>query len=340
MSHLLISDANQHEINIFTLPELEEHSKCSLIGRTAVLSVTSNEKYAIAVHRDDNYISIIDPAQPQMVQAIAVDKQPTHFHAHDGYSVIFNDGSGAVNILNESDITQIITHPATKPDHGSALLIRDHLLIGYLRRGCVEVYHQGKLTQIFDCCPMLHGLAQIDDTAIFGCSDGVLLLKYADEKFTASKISNPDDTPVRVRVGLFATHAQQKVVAGNLGHGLALIDIASETMRVINLPDHPLAFRFDTTGECLFALTSDGLLHRLSLSTDELDSIQVTLSVAAPKGPDGKIRPGFTIHDNSIYIISPDECALLEVSADDLTVKNHLKLPFKPSKIVALKSYR
>jgi len=337
--HLLIAHEETSMLTLMDASTLHAVREFELPGRIAVLGTSSDGRYGFAIHRDDDCISIIE-SRGEVVRAIAASgKQPTHFHAHAGYCLVFNDGSGSVMVFDETDIPRHINRIVRQPDHGSALKIGDYLVVGYLRGGCVEVYRWGEdePIQTFDCCPMLHGAAQVGDTALFGCSDGVLLLKPDGDHFVAKKLRNPPDTPDRVRVGLLTTHEASGFAAGNFGQGLALIDPTEETMRVLPLSDYPLKFSFDTSGEYLHVLTSDGFLQRRSLKRDEHKALQVVQPVAAPKGPDKKARPTFASDGDWLYITDPAQQKLLRVSGDDLVEDTYISLSYRPATVAYLK---
>lgn len=338
--YLLIAHEETSVLTLMDASTLHAIREFELPGRIAVLGTSSDRRYGFAVHRDNDCVSIIE-SSGEVVRAIAASgKQPTHFQAHDGHCLIFNDGSGSVMIFDEEkNISRCMHQPVRQPDHGSALKIGDYLVVGYLRRGCVEVYRWGEAepVQTFDCCPMLHGAAQMRDTALFGCSDGVLLLKSDGEGFTAKKLSNPPDTPDRVRVGLLAAHEASGRAVGNFGQGLALIDPAEETMRVLSLSDYPLKFSFAASGDHIYVLTCDGLLQRISLIDDRHQTRAVVKPVAPPKGPDKKTRPTFASCDDWLYVTDPEHQKLLRVSVHNLVEDKHISLQYKPTAIVYLK---
>lgn len=340
MSHLLIAHAENHKLTLYDASELHAIREFELPGRIAMLGISSDGRYGFAIHRDDDCISIIE-SHGEVVRAITTSgKQPTHFHAHAGYCLIFNDGSGSVMIFDETDIPRHINQVVRQPDHGSALKIGDYLVVGYLRGGCVDVYRWGEAepVQTFDCCPMLHGAAQVGDTALFGCSDGVLVLKPDGGNFAAKKLPNPPDTPDRVRVGLLATHEASGFAAGNFGQGLVLIDPAQATMRVLPLSDYPLKFSFDASGDHIHVLTCDGLLQRISVTDDDRQAVSVVGPVVPPKGPDKKVRPTFAAYGDWLYVTDPEQQKVLRVSASELIEDRRASMHYKPAAVAYLKN--
>jgi hypothetical protein len=193
----------------------------------------------------------------------------------------------------------------------------------------VDVYQLGQpnIVQSFDCCPILHGAAQIRNIGLFGCSDGVLLLKKQGDNFEAIKLNHPANTLSRTRVGLFATHPNSPFVLGNFGQGLALIDPEQATLRVLPLPAQPLKFSFDETGVTVVVLTHDGILHHLDLPTGGVIATQKAVTaVDPPTGPDGKARPTFTLGAEQVYLIEPSENQLKAVNLTTMQLGRVCKL--------------
>lgn len=110
MSYLLITYAEEHRATLYNADTLHVLREVELPGRAAVLGASSDGHYGFAIHRDIDCITIIEPDGEINCVIAGVEKQPTHFHAHGGYSLIFNDGSGSVMIFDEKNISQYITH--------------------------------------------------------------------------------------------------------------------------------------------------------------------------------------------------------------------------------------
>ncbi len=339
---LLIAHASSPRLSLLEAATLQPLRDIQTAGRVAVLGASSDHRYAFAVHRDDHCLTLIDGTN-SVVQTVQMEAEPTHFHSYQGQTVIFNDGGGSVSIFNEASlmdnpVPRIVK--ATQPDHGSAVVIGEYLLAGHLRLGRVDVYRIGspEIVQSFDCCPVLHGVAQVGQTAAFGCSDGVLLIRREGDRFAATRIDNPPDAPRRARVGIFAAHPVEAFLLGNFGDGLALIDLANAALRVLPLPAHPLKFAFDPAGETILTLATDGLLYRLDpLSGEVLALVSVTQPVEAPKGPDGKPRPTFTLAGDAVCITAPDEEQLTVVSLNSFEVAQACPIPELPNALVWLR---
>lgn len=340
--YLLVTLAETSGLVLIDTQSLETVTPIDVPGRVAVLGVSASGRYGFAIHRDDDQVTIIDGSTGRSLGSVAVESQPTHFHAHRDQIVIFNDGTGSISIFEETALDRGDLTPqhvkVTQPDHGSAVVIDDMVLAGHLRLGRVDVYRLGQpdMLQTFDCCPVLHGAAQVDNIGLFGCGDGVLLVKKQGDELIPVKLDNPPDAPPRVRVGLFATHPATSLVLGNFGQGLSLIDPVDNTLTILSLPHHPLKFAFDASGQAALALTTDGALHHLELSGQVTKSAAVVEAVEPPKGPDGKPRPAFALAHDTLYIVSPQQNVLLQVDAHDFAVQKTVVLAGQPAGIAYL----
>ncbi|HVU14066.1 MAG TPA: hypothetical protein VHD90_22460 [Phototrophicaceae bacterium] len=337
---LLIAHASSPRLTLIDAATLQPMGEILTPGRTAVLGTSSDGRYGFAIHRDDDCITLIDGANGAS-RTIQTEAEPTHFHAYAGQVVVFNDGAGSVSIFDEAALDQpprVVK--ATQPDHGSAVVIDGYLLAGHLRLGQVDVYRiaDGQWVQSFDCCPVLHGAAQIGQTAAFGCNDGVLLIRKIGDTFDGIKLDNPPDAPRRARVGIFALHPSQPLLLGNSGAGLALIDVAQAIIRILPLPAHPLKFTFDRSGAAILTLTHEGTLYGLDPTSGKIvASVSVTQPVEIPKGPTGGPHPTFAIGDDAIYVAAPDEQRLTVIDAS-FSIGQTLSLNDQPNAVVCLRA--
>ncbi|PJF41827.1 MAG: hypothetical protein CUN55_11275, partial [Phototrophicales bacterium] len=292
MSTLLLHTSEQEKLTLVDAKTLEIIQKFDVPGRTAVLGASPHQRFGFAIHRDHDAITIIDGVAGIHLGTITVENQPTHFHAYDGHILIFNDGSGSVSLFWEEDLCAGKVAPQQlkvgPPDHGSAVLVENILLAGFLRSGRVIAYQLDNMEKLleFNGCTALHGAAQIDNIAIFGCKDGVLLIQKESDTLVSVQIANPSNTSSQNRVGIIATHPKSKIAVGNWGTGLALIFPQEKTMKIINLPAHPLKFSFDDAGDFVLVLGHDGYLYELDLEGNIIRRSQLLDAVIPPKGRD------------------------------------------------------
>lgn len=343
MSYLLVSNGDQHQLALLSASDLTLATQFDVPGRVAVLGTSGSGRFGFAVHRDDNAVTIIDGHTGQRLDTVEMAEQPTHFHAHADAIVIFNDGSGTVSLFSEKRLQAADTTPqhivVGDADHGSAVVIDDILLAGFLRKGSVVAYDlmNGEQIDQFDCCPVLHGATQLGQTALFGCGDGVLCVQVNGRSLFASKITNPPDSPKKVRVGLFADDPQQEQVLGNWGSGLMVIDPNAMRMQPLELPDHPLKFAYDATGNCVLVLDTAGNLHKIDpVACEIVQTVHLFSAVSTPKGPDKVARPSFAHDERFVYAIAPNEKYLAAVEVNTLSTASAVFLDFTPASIVCL----
>jgi hypothetical protein len=343
MSYLLVSNGDQHQLALLNTADLSLATQFDVPGRVAVLGTSGSGRFGFAVHRDDNAVTIIDGHTGQHLDTVEMAGQPTHFHAHADTIVIFNDGSGTVTLFSEERLQAGDTTPqhiaVGDADHGSAVVIDDILLAGFLRKGTVVAYDitNGEQIDQLDCCPVLHGATQLGQTALFGCGNGVLCIQVNGCSLSASKINNPPDSPKKVRVGLFADDPQQEQVLGNWGSGLMVIDPNEMRMQPLKLSDHPLKFAYDATGNCVLILDTAGNLHKADpVAREIMQTVHLFSAVSTPKGPDKVARPSFAHDERFVYAIAPNEKYLAAVAVATLSTMSAVNLNFTPASIVCL----
>jgi hypothetical protein len=78
---LLIVHHESHQLTLVDTISWQIIHQLEVVGRTALLEVSSSNRYGFAVHRDDHCVTLFDSTTSQL-QTIATEQQPTHFHAH------------------------------------------------------------------------------------------------------------------------------------------------------------------------------------------------------------------------------------------------------------------
>lgn len=355
---LLVSDASSRDLMVMDLASGELLARFSTPGEASRVYASPSGRYGVAIDRDDNRVTIVhsglglvahgdhaDLVQgaPHVLSTVNVGRQPTDIWTGGHHVAIFNDEDGSIAVLDERrfglslDFTRV---RVAQPDHGAAVVLGDYLLSGYLELGRVDAYTmQGELVESFEGCPRLHGHAVVGDTAAFGCSDGVLLIRHSRDgadALSAVKLDNPPASPEDARVGTVAGHENSRVIVGNFGEGIAIIDPVAGTLRAAPLPERPTSMRFSHGGEHLVLLTADGALHVLEPAGGEvLASLELVELVEVVEGAP---RPGLALAEGAIFVSSPGSGEVLEVHFEDgeLAVARRLPVPGMPAGIAVL----
>lgn len=347
---LLLTDANSHTVYVFDAHKGEKLASFSTPGEAGRAYASPNGSYGFVVHRDEHRVSLvyagleteghgdhIDLLEtvPYIASTYNLGQKPTHFFAHDNDIAFFNDASGTVAVLEQrmlgisSDYRKI---QVAQPDHGAPVVYKNHVLVGYLDLGRVDIYDQDDEVIVrFEACPRLHGEAMSGNSIVFGCSDGVLIIKENASVFTATKLENPLGAPEGARVGTVVAHEDSQVMIGNFGSGIVIIDLQAKTLTPILLPSNPVSMKF-VSKDSLIVLTADGYLHKLEPTTGRVLLSQAATDALEPEA----VRPSLALNDELIYLTQPSTKTLHEFELETLSQLRSMELEFTPFSLALL----
>jgi outer membrane protein assembly factor BamB len=192
-------------------------------------------------------------------------------------------------------------------------------------------------------CPSVHGEGTVkNETAVFGCSDGVLV--YEGGEFT--KIQAPDaygrtgnqyvtDTS-SIAVGDYNSDPDRE---GVLLEQLTLVDTVAKTMKIVTLPDGAgYTWRDVARGPSdeAIILGSDGALHVLDPETGEFgESYPV---IGAWEGPAEwqDAHPALVVQGDTAYVTEPATKKIFAVDVKTGEVIANASLPGTPNEIAVV----
>ncbi|MFK7988789.1 MAG: hypothetical protein AB8I08_22405 [Sandaracinaceae bacterium] len=323
-------------------------------------------RYAYLVQRDANRVQVLESGilfeshvdhyhiserAPAMLDLALTGSGPTHFVPHGGWVASFYDGSGDVDVLQERTISAgmptvqtVSTGPA---HHGVAVVASGHVLAtigteGEALPSEVGIWRVGELdgaaVATAGPCPGLHGEGASEGVVAFGCTDGVLLLQYDEDHFDPVKIDNPSGTAEGTRVGTLVGHEELPVLIGNWGsEGLAIVDPVAQSITPVLTSAPVVSFALDMHGEHLFALTADGMLHRL-VPTDGSangEPMQVTEEIDL-MGGHGAARPALTPGAGRMYLALPESGEVVELHAERWEVERRIAIAGVPHSLAVV----
>lgn len=254
---------------------------------------------------------------------------PIHFTAHEERVAIFNDLTGAADVLDEGDLEdadagpEVLTLESGAAHHGVAVPLGDVVLMtvkgdddSTLPIG-VEVRTLDNTTlQRFEGCPRLHGEATAGHDLIgYGCSDGVLLIeRLADGTFTSRKVANPPDAEEDRRAGTLVAVEGVPFMIGNFGPDQLLrVDLETGESRALVLPAPLLRFQLDAEGR-LLVLTADGALHLVDPANgDIIESVPVITAYEPGAGFDLP-GPRLSLASEAAFVTDPATGEVVEVA--------------------------
>lgn len=232
---------------------------------------------------------------------------PGHVVRHAGHTVLFDDGTGNIQILESTALGSSATDTVTSlpaattvhseaAHHGVSVELKDGSLVRTLgnsesRTGALLQDASGKEISRIETCPSVHGEGvAAGEAVVLGCEDGVILLRQG----TWEKIPSPagaygrvgnsyvsDDSPIAV-----VDHRTDPDAEGVTLDQLGFVDTAAATFDVIDMPEGvQYTWRGvgrDAQGDA-WVLGTDGSLHHVDVTGRAItDSIPV---VAAWEGP-------------------------------------------------------
>ncbi|MEG3765419.1 5-methyltetrahydrofolate--homocysteine methyltransferase [Alteromonas sp. 14N.309.X.WAT.G.H12] len=348
--------------------------------RFAVITSRSNDLVEFVdsgLWREDHVEHLHDYAQdPVMSDYTLTGSSPTHVVTHDGQMAVFFDGDADssqvssvtvltdTNIAAQSDDLASLTFDVNM--HGVAEPV-DDMLITTVRRedsdtlsanpilpDSVGIYHlhdgEYEQEQLFAGeCPDLHGAAVNDDYAVFGCSDGLLVLHAHDEVYESTKIGNTDEL-TDTRIGSVYAHHDADTffgiasVSGESGAIIMAIAPDESEMEVVDWEPQtdatPVSYGFSFDGEHFLILDDQGYLSILTAHLhDDHEHWEVTARVdisdedltTMPEGVSFSMAISQNAH--TVYVADPIAGHVLTVDLDDAEVTSDIELTVTPAAI-------
>ncbi|ATQ29745.1 zinc metallochaperone AztD [Rhodococcus ruber] len=272
--------------------------------------------------------------------------KPGHVVRHAGRTVLFDDGTGRIDILDPAGLAdgkpRTDTYTTPEAHHGVAVALADGSLIVTLgdsesRTGIAVLDAERREVTRNEQCPGVHGEAvAADETVVLGCEDGLLV--YRDG--TITKVTSPDPYG---RIGNQAGSEESPVVLGDYKSDpdaelerpqrISLTDTRTGELRLVDLGT---SYTFRSLGrgphgEAL-VLGTDGALHVI----DQNSGAAVRrIDVLAPwTEPDEwqSPRPALYVQGHTAYVTDPASNALHAVDLDSAQVRT-ASLPQTPDEI-------
>lgn len=288
--------------------------------------------------------------EPTLTDLTWPSKHPGHVVVHDGRTVMYGDGDGKVRSFDSDALRDGATkRPPTDtrrertPHHGVAVERADGSMVTTVgtedeRSGIVIRDAKGAKLASSDDCPGVHGEAAAQGgVLVFGCEDGLLLVK--DDEIT--KVDAPDGYG---RIGNQAGSDESPFVLGDYKTDpgaelerptrVSVTDTRDGSLQLVDLPAsysfRSLARGADGEG---VVLGTDGRLHVIDMAKGEVaDSIDVIGEWEEPlewQEP----RPTVHVQDGTAYVTEPSTKTLHMVDLHSGEVVNSGVLPVVPNEI-------
>lgn len=298
-------------------------------------------------------------AAPRLLGGMS-DSLPTHGNYAGALLSTWFDGSGNVRVWRERDLAAgnlqpMLTVTPGPAHHGAAVAMTGGILAASVRAvagtspdGVVAFDMQGQRVDSTRTCPNLHGLAANASGALFGCSDGVLLVSGQGGRATFTKITRTDDP--RFGAGtVWARDGQANFLARITIRGaavtpetrmLAVVDVAGRTMRPITPPggDIDWVAELSYSGSHALMIGRSGTLYVFDMSTRQQTG---RIDGFVPAMPTSGTFPSPVIAaaEGVAYVSNPTRGEVIEVSLSAggvPTVARRLSVGGTPTRLVVL----
>lgn len=275
-----------------------------------------------------------------------------HATPHAGRTALFDDGTGEVRVF-DTDAVGTGTLPAfdtiasEAAHHGVAIELSDGTVLSTIgtseaRSGVRHLGADGAELARNEQCPGVHGEGALKgEVVMFGCEDGVLL--FRDGAFT--KLDAPDefgrtgnayvtDTSA-VAVGDYKTDPDQE---GYLLSQLVLVDTATDTLSVVELPDG-VEYTWRGVGRSahddIVVLGADGSLTVLDETGEVQDSWSVIDAWESPAEWQDA-HPGLRVIGDIAYVTEPSKNRVLAIDLHSGDVAAEATLDVVPNEFVVV----
>ena len=370
---LAISHADAANVSIF---DTDTNALLEMFNTTNVVSglyASPNNRFAVLIQRDDNYVEFIDGGlyqedhgdhlhdykqAPAFSGFTLTDEKPTHFDISEQQAALFFDGNidagiaASFAILTDESIANggtLATHSFVNAMHGTAQIRGDSVITTYRSEEVTSVlpnyveqlhihgdhFHQEQRFQLD--CPALHGSAQNHHHIAFGCGDGVLVIEDHNGVFNATKVANLDSFAEGARIGSIKGSEHSELFLG-IAQSKLFYTIDPETTEMTQL-----MWQQNSENAVLASTlnTITGEFYVLESDgflsiLDAEDNWQVNARFQVLDSPIGSYALAASAADDTVFISDANNQTVLSVDTDEQTTETILTLDFTPSKITWL----
>lgn len=289
-------------------------------------------------------------AEPRLTDVTYAAEEPGHVVVHEGRTVLFDDGTGQVRVLDPAHVgegkapVRELTTPSAH--HGVAVELSDDTLVvtegtEESRSGARVLDADGHEFAASDECPGVHGEAvAADEAVVLGCEDGVLV--YAAGELT--KVDAPD---AYGRIGNQAGSEASPVVLGDYKVDpdaelerptrVSLVDTRTGELSLVELPSS-YTFRSLARGDDGEALVlgTDGALHVIDPESGELERSVPVIDAWEEPAEWQEPRPAVLALDGSVYVTDPATRSVHAVDVESGEVWTSAELEVVPNEIAGV----
>lgn len=300
-----------------------------------------------SAHGDHSHYYTADPAMSDVEFAA---NEPGHVVRHAGKTVLFNDGSGLVEIFDPVQLAKrqprVETYTTPEPHHGVAVALVDGSLLTTIgnseSRNGIAVLDTNRAEVLRnEQCPGVHGEAvAADETIVLGCQDGLLV--YQNGAIT--KVQSPD---VYGRIGNQAGSEESDIVLGDYKtdpdaelERPQRISLTNTTTSELKLVDLGTSYTFRSLGrgphgEAL-VLGTDGAIHVIDPNTGAVTKKIAVIGEWTEPTEWQEPRPTLFTLDHTAYVTDPASKKLIAVDLEDGSILTETTLDHIPNELTGV----
>ncbi|WP_064443638.1 zinc metallochaperone AztD [Rhodococcus sp. YH3-3] len=349
---VLVLDATS--LDVVGETEIDGFTRLNPAGDGRHVMISSGEAFKVldtgtwsSAHGDHSHYYTADPAMSEVEFAA---NEPGHVVRHAGKTVLFNDGSGLVEIFDPAQLAKrqprVETYTTPEPHHGVAVALADGSLLTTIgnsesRNGIAILDADRKEILRNEQCPGVHGEAVAAGEAIvLGCQDGLLVYKNG----AITKVQSPD---AYGRIGNQAGSEESDIVLGDYKTDKDAelerpqrVSLTNTTTSELKLVDLGTSYTFRSLGrgphgEAL-VLGTDGAIHVIDPNTGVVTKKIAVIDAWTEPTKWQEPRPALFVEDHTAYVTDPASKKLIAVDLEDGSILTETTLDHAPNELTGV----
>lgn len=377
-ARVLVSDPDNFDIHVVDLIN-DSVTKVKTLTTNSSLYASNDKRFAVVIATDADEVFLFDSGlyvedhgdhaheyakKPELLSVPLGGLNPVHVGVEAGWMTIFNDKSGTVSLVNESELAVApdsyspgildvgIQHGAAVPLYGDIFAVTtanpSYVSTGVGNPLPIGAHIRDQNNNILysdadSLCPNLHGEASNGNVACFGCGDGVLILSTNGD-YTHFHIPNPSEMPEGFRIGSVWGNENMpffygRAVDSGESAGIWKISPQDSLLTQVIPANGPrdIALSLSKDGDEMAVLFEDG-----SISIYDTESGQVMVTAGSIIKPvndhsdHGKYHPDIQLSFGYLFVSDPGNSQVKIFNSEDLIAVKSVSVPGKPTKLAAM----
>jgi hypothetical protein len=353
---ILVNDELTNELSLIDPQKLSAEKFEAKFPKSALYG-TEAGRFGALVNGANNSLQLFDTGleghgdhvdvkgTPKFGALIGDGNRPTHFKSKGDEIITFNDGDGTLSTAVQADFHtagakmklinagNVAHHGAmTKFDNGSyAITEKDGSVAGTLPERVRIVDASGKTIHASTIQTKgIHGNATNGKVSVFGSASGILVV---DQSGTQKLIAHPADFGDAWFGSILEAGAAGKFVGYTAAKGAYLIDIEKSTVTPAVQNTDIMQAKVDYAGKNLVVLMHSGEVQVIDLVSNSVTTKGSVISAVAKEETQ---KPQLEATARYIYITQPKSGEVLQISTQNLSKKQTIKVSATPYRLAIL----